>query len=303
MATSMFKQVLNLFRQFESHRLAGHRSVAERLAIGAATGGSSRRDGNAAAHEKSDCMAFIEVQFAPLDTCEAECARLGALLSHDERARAARYLYERDRSRFVVRRGRLREILGQRTGRSPVQLMFTTSPFGKPALIGGGPSFSLSQSSGRMMLVMADVELGCDLERINHAFDWRSLSNRLLGARERAILSALPEPRGRLKFFEWWSRNEAVVKALGEGLTFPLRSLDTPAGGNWGVTVGGRNLTLAAGAWVDGYASSIAAIDDGRPLTLQILTPTNWEILLVPPSGCRRHLTSKGCASRVSRHS
>ncbi|HET8611389.1 MAG TPA: hypothetical protein VFL92_01340, partial [Sphingomonas sp.] len=60
-------------------------------------------------------MAHVEIRFDRLDVEPAEVARLARLLDADEQERAARFRFEADRRRFIVRRGRLREWLGERT--------------------------------------------------------------------------------------------------------------------------------------------------------------------------------------------
>ena len=55
-------------------------------------------------------MTF-QVHLAALDLPADEVARLAAFLATDERDRAAAFRFDRDRRRFVVRRGRLRELL------------------------------------------------------------------------------------------------------------------------------------------------------------------------------------------------
>src|SRR5437763_3175378 len=58
----------------------------------------------------------VEVMAINLDLVSQDIDALAASLSDSERARACRFVYERDRRRFIVARGRLRELLAERLG-------------------------------------------------------------------------------------------------------------------------------------------------------------------------------------------
>src|SRR5437667_7152661 len=63
-------------------------------------------------------------------------ARVQELLSSDERAKADRFLFERDRHRFLVARGFLRAILSLYLNCTPTELHFSYAEHGKPSLSG-----------------------------------------------------------------------------------------------------------------------------------------------------------------------
>ena len=79
---------------------------------------------------------------APLDLDEHRLAGLHATLSADERGRAARFHFERDRKHFIAARGLLRELLGRYLARAPASLRFAYGPRGKPFLAGSEPAVS-----------------------------------------------------------------------------------------------------------------------------------------------------------------
>src|SRR5262249_44129818 len=76
----------------------------------------------------------IQVWRADLDRPEEETAAMRALLSEDERARADRFRFPRDRAHFTVGRGFLRTMLGRTLGVAPHALVFSYGTRGKPAL-------------------------------------------------------------------------------------------------------------------------------------------------------------------------
>jgi 4'-phosphopantetheinyl transferase len=157
-----------------------------------------------------------------LDPAAGEGIVLAGLLDDRECERAARFRAPIDRARFVARRGRLRQILGQALGCSPRAVRFGEGAFGKP-FVEGGPYFSIS-SSGSVALcaISTSAEIGCDIERREPALADPAVAERLLAPGERRQLAALPAERWIEGFFDCWTRKEAVVKALGLGLSYPL---------------------------------------------------------------------------------
>src|SRR5687767_6742370 len=92
----------------------------------------------------------VEIVVAPLNVPPKELHRYSLDLSEDERQRAGRYAFEREWRRFVVARGRLRQLLGQRLGAPPQDIAFAYGKHGKPALAppysGSGLCFNLAHS-------------------------------------------------------------------------------------------------------------------------------------------------------------
>jgi len=161
-----------------------------------------------------------------LDVDEQEQKRVASHLSHDERARADRFVFPRDRQRFTVARGHMREILGARLAYSPHALAFDYSPNEKPSLREGrGCQFNLSHAESMAALVACDgFEIGVDIEHVRPLKE--DIAERYFSRREIEALRALPAVEQTVAFFRCWTRKEAIVKAIGEGLTRPLDSFD-----------------------------------------------------------------------------
>jgi 4'-phosphopantetheinyl transferase len=151
------------------------------------------------------------------------------LLAPDERARAERYHAARNCTRYVVARGALRSILGEYLGASPARLEFRRNPFGKPSLVGRSsmlPDFSVSRADDVMVCAIAEgARIGVDIEPVARATDDRH-ELAYFSPFEREQLERLP-PEQRLEAAAiCWTRKEAFIKALGEGLSFPLDAFD-----------------------------------------------------------------------------
>lgn len=178
-------------------------------------------------------MEMIAIDRAPvaaaialfdLDVGADALARYASWLDAGERERAARFRYDRDRNRFVARRGQLRELLGRDLGIAPAALWLAEDAFGKPVLLDDPElSFNLSHSNGRALVATArGVAIGCDIEWRNPELACRKVARRLFAAAEYETLMALPTDQWVAGFFNCWTRKEAYVKALGLGLSYPL---------------------------------------------------------------------------------
>lgn len=158
--------------------------------------------------------------------------RLNSFLSPPERLRAARFRFPKDQLRFTAARGILREILSRYTGRPPAELQFGYGPAGKPFLLddNGAPSkleFNLAHSHGLAFYGIAlSAAVGVDVERIRDGLDVEKLSARFFAPAEAELLGSLPDPQRRLAFFRAWTRKEAFLKALGQGLRAGLASCE-----------------------------------------------------------------------------
>jgi 4'-phosphopantetheinyl transferase len=172
-------------------------------------------------------LAHGEVQLweASLDQDTRVVEETGYTLSADERARADRYCFDRDRRRFVACRAILRAILSHYVGRPAQALRFRYGPRGKPALESdGGLRFNVSHSHGRALFAVAHGrEVGVDVERIRPLSGAERIAERFFSPPEVHALRAVPSGTARLEsFFTCWTRKEAYVKARGEGLGHPL---------------------------------------------------------------------------------
>ena len=185
------------------------------------------------------------------------------VLSASERAAAARFRFPRDRTRATSSRAGLRRLLGGYLEAPPESLVFAVGAEGKPRLASAGAvSFNLSHSGIYAAAVVSrDREVGIDLERIRADAAGRDIAARFFSSEERAWLEATP---GVEAFFRLWTAKEAVLKAMGTGLSTPLNALSVRPGEDappWNL----RELDLAPG-----YAAAVAF--DGPPAEPQILS-------------------------------
>ncbi len=149
-------------------------------------------------------------------------------LSNAERARCARFVFERDRRRYRAAHCALRHLLAVRCRQRPETLVFTEGAFGKPRLEGAATcAFSLSHSEDWALVLMADEgEIGVDVEALRSQPDRSALAAAHFTPRECAALAGLSGSEADLAFLRCWTRKEACLKAVGSGFAVDAASVD-----------------------------------------------------------------------------
>lgn len=154
-----------------------------------------------------------------------------SILSSDERTRAARFHFPKDRLRFIAARAVLRRILGAYLDIDPRAVIFTYSPEEKPGLAEdqakSGVSFNISHSGKIALLAFArSRDVGVDVEQHRPEIETTAIARRFFSSAEQLQLADLPADKHREAFFLCWSRKEAYIKATGKGMSLPLRDFD-----------------------------------------------------------------------------
>lgn len=221
----------------------------------------------------------IHVWRVSLSVPEAHWASLWGYLSEDERQRAARFYFTKDRERFVARRGALRAILTAYLSIAPDRLRFRYNSHGKPVLQeasgGGGLYFNLAHSGELALVAVANGrELGVDLERIRPEVECLPIARRFFSPREVQSLMSLPPEAQMAAFYRGWTRKEAYIKARGKGLSLPLDQFDVSlAPGETATLLATRPDPMEAARWslreldvAAGYAAALAMEGSGWAL-------------------------------------
>lgn len=218
----------------------------------------------------------IHIWQAALDIGSDQAERWSELLSGDERERAARFRFERDRVRYIAGRAQLRMLLAGYLDASPAELVFSYGDNDKPMLAGDGPCFNLSHSGAlALYAVTADVEVGIDVELYEESFGGERIPERFFAPDEVLALRALPadlQPRG---FLELWTRKEAFIKARGDGLSLALDSFS--------VTLGRDRPRLLRTGWSQTEASRWSLLDlsdtDGNFIAAVAARTEEWRVV------------------------
>ncbi|MCP3805311.1 4'-phosphopantetheinyl transferase superfamily protein [Allokutzneria sp. A3M-2-11 16] len=154
-----------------------------------------------------------------------------AWLSPDELERAELFATPQGRDRYVVAHGALRDILARYLIRAPGELRFRRGMHGKPMLEGEELAFSLAHSGPyALVAVSRRAEVGVDVEVVTDRPEPLFFAGRFFTPAEFEDLRSSPlEERSRV-FFEYWTRKESYLKAIGMGLDQPLETFQVLAG-------------------------------------------------------------------------
>jgi 4'-phosphopantetheinyl transferase len=214
-------------------------------------------------------------------------------LSPEERQRYAKLRSAQIRSRFAVARGALRNILGRYLDLPPERVCFSYGQNGKPALAGAQADsllrFNLSHSQDvALVAVTRGREVGVDVERVRAEFAGLPIAKHFFSPSELAALQALSPVLRTEAFFRYWTRKEAFLKALGEGLprtpqlfTVSLRPDEPVALHNdsddsqpvlgWSLA----ELTPDS-RWLPGYVAALAVEGPIPSIQYRRYEPTGW---------------------------
>ena len=236
-------------------------------------GGNTREGGLARLGSRE-----VQVWGVWLSGSDASLAYYRSMLSPEELQRAERFRFEHLRHSYTRSRGSLRLLLAHYLGLPPNEIQLICRPKGKPILRDSSQIDFNASHSGQMALYAFTVgcELGIDVEQIRRLDDAESIAARFFSTAEASeLLSLTPEQRGPA-FFRCWTRKEAYVKAVGDGLAIPLNRFqvtllpgiparfvqlasDMGTAADWTLD----HLELAPG-----YLGALAYRDNRRPTTI-----------------------------------
>ena len=149
---------------------------------------------------------------------------LASLLDEREHSRARAFRFAGDRDAFVAAHGLLRLALSAASDVDPHAWAFSATPAGKPELTGTHRGLEFSFSHARSIVACAVAPagaIGVDVEEIPAAPPDAALLAQCCTPAERALLRALPAGEAATAFARLWTMKEAVLKALGTGLSLP----------------------------------------------------------------------------------
>lgn len=230
----------------------------------------------------------VHVWRIALQQPEVVVAEVEAILSADELVRANRFTSSAHRARFITGRAALRQILSRYLGVTPADIAFRYGERDKPAIAVPETDlqFNLAHSGDvALFAVTRGHELGVDIERERPLADETALIRRFFSPTEQAAFLKVPATERINAFFLGWTRKEAYIKALGDGLAMPLDSFAVtltpghPAALEWDA---GDPAAVSRWRIVDlpcepGYAAALAASSEVQRVAL-------WQCQLDPPT-------------------
>jgi len=145
------------------------------------------------------------------------------LLSAEEKERSERFVHFIQRKRFIASHGFMRTALASYLNMSAATLKFKREKKGKPVLVTDNNDaclhFNLSHSNNLALLAITkNKAVGVDVEFMQRKNEWQKIARRFFTPEEQTSLFSLAENKQQQAFFAIWTRKEAHMKVVGEGL-------------------------------------------------------------------------------------
>ncbi len=173
----------------------------------------------------------IDIWLCDLKTLSSEIGKFYILLSNNERERINKLKIEEKKQQYIITRGMLRQRLSLFTKIAPENFVFEYLEHGKPVLTNDAKfaniTFNVSHSYNLALIAISQEQsIGIDIEKINHESDPLPLVTRFFSKAEQAEFNTLSETIGAKAFCACWTRKEAFIKAIGDGVAYGLDSFD-----------------------------------------------------------------------------
>jgi len=173
----------------------------------------------------------IDVWLCDLKQLSGDINNFYTILSEDERERADKLKVEDKKQQYIITRGALRQRLGLLTDIEPEDFVFKILEHGKPVLANNRQcadiTFNVSHSNDLALIAIAQKQtIGIDIEKINHASDHQALMTRFFSKDEQSEFQTVPDANMAKAFCACWTRKEAFIKAVGDGVSYGLDKFD-----------------------------------------------------------------------------
>lgn len=170
--------------------------------------------------------ATVRVWRIALDPDAPPPADALAELSAAERARAAMFVTDALRNRWLHGHVATRRILARALGVAPASVEYFAGASGKPFIAmpaGSGIEFNYSDSGELGLLAVTTAgPVGADVEAMRRLPELEGITKRFFSAEERKAILALDVHERTGAFHRVWARKEAYIKAVGDGLAHGL---------------------------------------------------------------------------------
>ena len=168
----------------------------------------------------------VHLYCSGVDISEGRFDDCASVLSSEERIRAGKYHFDKDRRQFIVARGLLRTLLGGYLGVLPANIKFDFEKFGKPFLHQEKAKscerlhFNVAHSGNHILFgFSSDGELGVDVEELRiRRKPLLDLADSICTSKELEWINGLDPAAAEIALTRLWTAKEAFLKAIGSGL-------------------------------------------------------------------------------------
>jgi 4'-phosphopantetheinyl transferase len=201
----------------------------------------------------------VEVGGVPVSVWLADCEPdVGGLLTAGDLAGIEAIAVPAARAQAARGRAVLRWVLGECLGLPPTEIALVRTNEGRPYLAGSDWDFSLSQAPGMVVVavVCGGLRVGVDVERIRRLDRPDTIAARMFAAADRSALAVLSGTERDVRWFQAWTRLEALAKARGTGIFGAVSGAADGCGGEPSYA----ELPLPAG-----YAGAVVVLPGAGP--------------------------------------
>jgi 4'-phosphopantetheinyl transferase len=185
--------------------------------------------------------------------------KLLPILSSEERQKAKAFIKLPSQHNFIITRAALHTLFCKLLKNKEILLKY--NKYGKPS-IDATPiplHFNISHAENLALFAFADYEIGIDVEFMRDELNHLELAKRFFSKDEYLAITSHPPHVQQKIFFNIWSKKEAIIKAIGYGLSHPLSSFTV----DWQqerqvVVTNGRDYFLQTLPIDVGYTAAVA---------------------------------------------
>jgi 4'-phosphopantetheinyl transferase len=170
----------------------------------------------------------IDIWQIPIKEKSFKNRHLQSLNAH-ELERYHRFYFDIHKCRFALSHHATRHILSLYCDCLPKDIEFFSSSHGKPHVTNQTIEFNLSHSGHWAFLAVGTSgPLGIDVECYKPR-DYLGLARHAFSSAEVKLLENLTAEKLKMSFFHIWAQKEALIKAMGLGLSYPTKSFTVTA--------------------------------------------------------------------------
>jgi 4'-phosphopantetheinyl transferase len=173
-------------------------------------------------------LEMVELYLFPQNKLKNDYTNFHAILSEEEKERAGKFVFEKDRITYVVSHGMLRNILSEKILIPPSEIIMINGKYGKPSVNFPNCHFNLSHAADLFAISYSPYQpVGVDTEKYDRNINWETIAKSYFHKNEIEYINLSDSNTKSETFFTFWTRKEAILKAIGCGIVDNLKEIDT----------------------------------------------------------------------------
>lgn len=150
-------------------------------------------------------------------------------LSDKEKIQAEGFINNTLKNNYILSHGLLRHLLSLYIKSNPKNIQYSVNQFGKPFLKNDNCTlqFNMSHSKDYAAYIIAlEDQVGIDIEWKDKSINIEEVSELVLSQKEISLFNKLNSKEKFPAFYDIWTKKEAIIKAIGQGLSYPIETIE-----------------------------------------------------------------------------